>query len=105
MKDRGTLGHFAKKTVDQGLMEWYQQQANLRSLDGLGGLRAARRGKGENVHLQDALIWLRRIFRQWDAMLVGALIALFALALLRVVVHIFDMGYVAMPLGLHATNI
>lgn len=105
MKDRGTLGHFAKKTVDQGLMEWYQQQANMRSLDGLGGLRAARRGKGENVYLQDALIWLRRIFRQWDAMLVGALIALFGLALLRVVLHIVDMGYVAVPLSLHESNI
>jgi hypothetical protein len=33
MKDRGTLGHFAKRTVEQGLMEWYQQQANLRSLE------------------------------------------------------------------------
>ena len=105
MKDRGTLGHFAKKTVDQGLMEWYQQQANMRSLDGLGGLRAARRGKGENVHLQDALIWLRRIFRQWDAMLVGALITLFALASLRLVLHVSDLGHVAVPLALRGTNI
>ena len=105
MKDRGTLGHFAKKTVDQGLMEWYQQQANMRSLDGLGGLRAARRGKGENVLLQDALIWLRRIFRQWDAMLVGALIALFALALMRSVLHVVDVGHVALPFALYRTNI
>jgi hypothetical protein len=105
MKDRGTLGHFAKKTVDQGLMEWYQQQANMRSLDGLGGLRAARRGKGENVRLQDALIWLRRIFRQWDAMLVGALVALFALALLRLVLHVIEGGHVALPLALRETNI
>jgi hypothetical protein len=105
MKDRGTLGHFAKKTVDQGLMEWYQQQANMRSLDGLGGLRAARRGKGENVHLQDALIWLRRIFRQWDAMIVGGLIALFALALLRIMLHIVDLDDVAMPFGSHKTKI
>ena len=104
MKDRGTLGHFAKKTVDQGLMEWYQQQANMRSLDGLGGLRAARRGKGENVHVQDSLIWLRRIFRQWDAMLVGALIALFALALLRLVLRVVDLGYIDMPLGLRTTS-
>jgi hypothetical protein len=100
MKDRGTLGHFAKKTVEQGLMEWYQQQANLRSLDGLGGLKAARRGKGENMHLQDARIWIRRILRQWDAMLVGALVALFALASLRLVLHVVDAGYVAMPLAL-----
>jgi hypothetical protein len=99
MKDRGTLGHFAKKTVDQGLMEWYQQQANLRSLDGLGGLKAARRGKGENMHLQDARIWFRRILKQWDAMLVGALIALFVLASLRLVVHVIFAGNIAMPLA------
>lgn len=105
MKDRGTLGHFAKKTVDQGLMEWYQQQANLRSLDGLGGLRAARRGKGENVHLQDLQIWLRRILRQWDAMLVGALITLFALALLRSVLHLVEMGSIAMPFAYSRTSI
>lgn len=101
MKDRGTLGHFAKKTVDQGLMEWYQQQANMRSLDGLAGLRAARRGKGETLYLQDALIWFRRILRQWDAMLVGALIALFALAALRLVLHVVDTGRSAMPLALY----
>jgi hypothetical protein len=38
-------------------------------------------------------------------MLVGALIALFALALLRVVLHIVDMGYTAMALGLRKTKI
>jgi hypothetical protein len=99
MKDRGTLGHFAKRTVEQGLMEWYQQQANLRSLDGLGGLRAARRGKGEHMRLQDARIWFRRILKQWDAMLVGALIALFVLASLRLVVHVIFAGNIAMPLA------
>jgi hypothetical protein len=101
MKDRGTLGHFAKKTVEQGLMEWYQQQANLRSLDGLGGLRAARRGKGENMRLQDARIWFRRILRQWDAMLVGALVATFAFASLRLVLHVVDAGYITTPLALY----
>jgi hypothetical protein len=101
MKDRGTLGHFAKKTVEQGLMEWYQQQANLRSLDGLGGLRAARHGKGENMRLQDARIWFRRILRQWDAMLVGALVATFAFASLRLVLHVVDAGYITTPLALY----
>jgi len=86
-------------------MEWYQQQANLRSLDGLGGLRAARRGKGENVHLQDVQIWFRRILKQWDAMLVGALIALFALALIRSVLHIVDMGWIAIPVASIRTSI
>jgi len=105
MKDRSTLGHFAKKTVDQGLMEWYQQQANLRSLDGLGGLTAARRGKGENVYLQDAQIWFRRILRQWDAMLVGALIALFTLALIRSALYVVDMGPIDIPLAFRRTSI
>lgn len=90
MKDRGTLGHFAKKTVQQGLMEWYQGQANIRSLDGLGGLRAARRCRGENLLVQDALIWSRRLLKQWDAMIAGALLALFALGLLRVLLRLGD---------------
>lgn len=88
MKDRGTLGHFAKKTVQQGLMEWYQQKANVRSLDGLGGLRAARRGNGESMLVQDVLIWSRRMLRQWDAMLTGAIVMLFALGLLRLIFRI-----------------
>lgn len=105
MKDRGTLGHFAKKTVEQGLMEWYHQQANIRSLDGLGGLRTARRGKGENLLLNDALIWFRRVLGQWDAMLVGALIMLFAIGLLRMALHIVDAGYLMLPLALHKANL
>ena len=90
MKDRGTLGHFAKKTVEGGHMEWYQQQANCRSLDGLGGLRAARRGRGDNMIVQDGLTWMRRILRQWDAMIVGALVMLFVMGLVRVVSRLLD---------------
>lgn len=105
MKDRGTLGHFAKKTVEQGLMEWYHQQANIRSLDGLGGLRSARRGRGENLHLQDVLIWSRRLMKQWDAMLVGALLMLFALALMRLALHVVNAGYLVTPLALHEENV
>ena len=105
MKDRGTLGHFAKKTVEQGLMEWYHQQANIRSLDGLGGLRSARRGRGENLRLQDVLIWSRRLMKQWDAMLVGALLTLFAFALLRLALHVVDTGYLVLPLALRKENI
>jgi hypothetical protein len=76
MEDRATLGHFAKKTVEKGHMELYQQSTNVRSLDGCGGLRAARRGKGEWIVLQDILIWLRRVSKQWEAMMLGFLVAL-----------------------------
>lgn len=100
MKDRGTLGHFAKKTVEQGLMEWYHKQANIRSLDGLGGLKVARRGNGENLLVQDLRIWSRRLLKQWDAMLVGAIMMLFALGLMRLGLKVVEAGYVVLPAAL-----
>jgi len=71
-------------------MEGYHQQANVSSLDGCGGLKVARRGRGENVLLQDALIWFRRVLRQREAMVVGAIGMLFALAVLRLLANVFE---------------
>lgn len=73
-------------------MEWYQSQANVRSLDGLGGLRAARKGRGENLLLQDGVIWARRVAGQWDAVLVGAVGVLVLLVVLRAVGRLFELG-------------
>ena len=84
MEDRATLGHFAKKTVEKGHMELYQQAANVRSLDGCGGLRAARRGKGEWLLVHDSLIWLRRVTKQWEAVVLGFVLAILLMVFLRV---------------------
>lgn len=75
LEDRKTLGHWANQQVEKGVMEEYRQKMNSRSLDGCAGLRVARRQRGEWILLQDAAIRLRRITRQWEAMLLGALLA------------------------------
>ena len=91
MEDRATLGHFAKKTVEKGHMELYQQSANVRSLDGCGGLRAARRGKGEWMLAHDCFIWLRRVVKQWEAMMLGFMMALVFVVLMRAAVQLLGL--------------
>lgn len=85
LKDRDTLGHFAQKTIGKGEMDVYRQTKNVRSLDGCPGLRVARRQKGEYMLLEDGLAWLKRVASQWDAILVGAVLAVVMMLLSRVV--------------------
>lgn len=47
---------------------------NTRSLDGLPGLKSARRERGEWVLLGDSAAAARRIARQREALLVGVLL-------------------------------
>lgn len=57
LEDRQTLGHWGQKQVDKGVMEDYRAKMNSRSLDGLPGLRIARKDNGE-------LLWLRDVEAQ-----------------------------------------
>lgn len=83
MKDRETLGHFAKKAVGKGEMDFYRQTKNVRSLDGCPGLKVARRQKGEYLLLEDGLAWFRRVGRQWDAILLGFVLAMLMMVAMR----------------------
>lgn len=68
-------------------MDKYRVDMNSRSKDGCAGLRVARRQGGENLLIGDCLIWLQRTIRQWEAMMLGSvlmLIAVAALAVLRI---------------------
>jgi len=56
-------------------MEAYRAKNNARSLDNTGGLKAARRTKGEMVWLEDIKLYCRRLGQQWDAIIVGMLLA------------------------------
>ena len=49
LADRDTIGHWAKNKVEKGELEKYQADNNVESLDGLPGLRIARRRAGERV--------------------------------------------------------
>lgn len=87
LEDRKTLGHWASQQVEKDVMQEYQAKNNRRSLDGLAGLRAARRTRNEMLWLEDAKIWAKRMIRQWDALLLGALLTVLVILLTHTLPH------------------
>ena len=71
LKDRETMGHWASKQIEKGALEDYQAQWNADSLDGLTGLRAARRKNGERLWVTDLRARYRRVMGQREARVVG----------------------------------
>lgn len=53
----------------------YRRNFNYRSLDGLTGLRSARRARGQWMLLEEGRAWTSRVIKQWEAVLLGMLIA------------------------------
>ena len=76
LDDRNTLGHWAGQRIEKGEMDEYRQRMNSRSLDGCAGLTVARRQRGENLLLENCLIWLKRVMRQREAIVVGVLLGM-----------------------------
>ncbi|ELR10104.1 hypothetical protein VC83_07565 [Pseudogymnoascus destructans] len=74
-EDRDTIGHWAKKKMDKNALFEYQQNNNHDSLDGLAGLKSARRDRGELMLVADVRAWMRKVWGQKDAMLVGFMLA------------------------------
>ena len=89
-RDRDTLDRFNARQVEQGKMETYRAQNNAWSLDGLAGMKSARRAAGHALWISSLQAWLRRVFRQREALLMGAFLAL-------VVVMVVE--YLAAPLN------
>ncbi|KAL1304048.1 hypothetical protein AAFC00_000485 [Neodothiora populina] len=75
-EDRQTLGHWASKRVEKGEMVDYQAKNNARSLDAMPGLKAARRTNGEMIWLEDFKAFLRTLLHQWQAVIIGMLLAI-----------------------------
>ncbi|MCJ1266459.1 hypothetical protein MMC22_006344 [Lobaria immixta] len=71
LKDRETLGHWASVTIEKGKLQKYQRDMNADSLDGLPGLRVARRDAGEHLWMTETTAHVRRIGAQKEALLVG----------------------------------
>ena len=69
--DRDTLDRWSEKQIEKGRMEAHRAQYNARSLDGLGGMKVARRANGEGLWLGDTKIWFQRISGQREALLTG----------------------------------
>jgi hypothetical protein len=77
LHDRDTLGHWAGKQISAGTLQSYQAKNNNSSLDGLPGLRAARKDTGERMWYRDMQVKLRRNGNgPWQMMLVALLSAL-----------------------------
>ena len=70
-KDRETMGHWASKKVEKDELHAYQAEFNARSLDGLTGLRAARRNAGERLWLTETKAHIRRVAVQREALFLG----------------------------------
>lgn len=70
--ERETLERWAEKLIEKGGLKSYQAEWNSGSLDGLPGLRSARREKGERaLWVRDLLIGAKRVGYEWEGLLVG----------------------------------
>lgn len=74
-EDRETIGHWASKRVAANTLHEYQKEWNYDSLDGLTGLKAARRARGEILWVADLQASFRRITAQREALAFGFVLA------------------------------
>ncbi|KAF2667492.1 hypothetical protein BT63DRAFT_441127 [Microthyrium microscopicum] len=74
--DRETLPRWAKNKEACGEVDAYWVKNNVRSLDGMPGLKAARRLKGEWIGVAEVkgFVW-RVVVAQWVSVLLGLLLA------------------------------
>ncbi|RVX66814.1 hypothetical protein B0A52_09544 [Exophiala mesophila] len=90
LDDRNTLGHWSGKYVEQGIIDEYRASNNRRSLDGLPGLRIARRHGGEYLFLGDVRAKILKTLRAspFPNILVLALVAILASVLTTVSLYL-----------------
>ncbi|KAI9761228.1 MAG: Double-strand break repair protein mre11a [Chaenotheca gracillima] len=89
--DRPTLANYGRKLVAKSGVRKYQAKCNSRSLDGLMGLKAARRQRGEWVLLGDCVSAVKRaIQRQAFGFVIGVLMGLLFALLIGLIVRAQD---------------
>ncbi|KAM5342973.1 hypothetical protein ACJ41O_013939 [Fusarium nematophilum] len=74
-EERPTMDIWVKKRVDSNTLQDYHNETNVLSMDGLPGLKAARRGVGERLWITDAKARARRILAHGEAIAVGFIVA------------------------------
>ncbi|KAM0284516.1 hypothetical protein ACHAQH_001882 [Verticillium albo-atrum] len=84
-QDRRTLDDYWRKRAENGTVEEYQLEKNTMSIDGLPGLRAARREAGEVLLLAEGRARLGRALGERDGMFLGVLLSLLVYGMARVV--------------------
>jgi hypothetical protein len=75
-EDRETIGHWASNKVEKNELLSYQTEWNSNSLDGLTGLKSARREGGEVLWLGDIKASVRRVLLQREALMAGMFIGI-----------------------------
>ncbi|PWY66454.1 DUF1446-domain-containing protein [Aspergillus heteromorphus CBS 117.55] len=83
LKDRDTLGHWAGKKVQSNDLQAYQKQWNVRSLDGLPGLRTALKDDRQFIWLGQMGNWVRRHRDEIEMLKSSVLVLLIAMAILN----------------------
>lgn len=74
-EDRETMGHWTSKRIEANTLHEYQKEWNYDSLDGLTGVKAARRARGEILWVTDLQAWFKRIMAQREALVFGFVLA------------------------------
>ncbi|RSL63870.1 hypothetical protein CEP54_004980 [Fusarium duplospermum] len=74
-EERPTMDAWLKKRVDSNTLQEYHNETNVLSMDGLPGLKAARRGVGERLWWTDAKAHAKRVLAQGEAIAVGFIVA------------------------------
>jgi len=70
--ERETMERWAENQIEKGNLKSYRAEWNSDSLDGLPGLRSARREKGEKaLWVKDLLTRAKRVGCEWEGLLVG----------------------------------
>lgn len=75
-EDREMLGHWASKKIESNTLHEYQKEWNYDSLDGLTGLKVARRDRGEILWVTDLIASFKRIMAQREALAFGFILAI-----------------------------
>lgn len=65
------MGHWASKQMEKNELHAYQAEWNAKSLDGLPGLRVARRDAKERLWLTGTKAHVQRVVAQREALLLG----------------------------------
>ena len=82
-EDRETMDHWGADKVKKNELLSYQEKNNAHSLDGLTGLRTARRGAGERLWLGDIQARVKRILAPKESVIVGVFAGIMLVLLLQ----------------------
>lgn len=75
-EERPTLDKWAGGQVEGDKVQEYHRKNNVDSIDGLPGLRTARRAVGQTLWLADLQSWASRRAAEWQSVCLGFLLAL-----------------------------